>query len=163
MGRLFRDARIKAGLEIHHIAKVLKIRQQYLVAIENGEDYIIPGQVYVYGYKKLYANYLGINLEDALASKKNIRNAKPHSQFLFKKKYADKLLVPASFILVFIVIYCWQSLTNEGPINLIDDLTSGAEKYIDNNFTFPYAKEYNLQNTPLLEASFRNRPNIESK
>lgn len=150
MGCLFKDARTKAGLEIHHVAKVLKIKREYLLAIENNEDYIMPAQVYVNGYKKLYANYLGINLEDALSNKSDIKQANIKPSFLLKKKYRDKLLVPASTILVFIIIYWWQSLTSSPPISLIDDLTKGSEEYnsynSDDNSTFRYREEYDLKN-----------------
>lgn len=149
MGALFKDARIKAGLDIQDVAKSLKIKREYLAAIENNEDAIIPAQVYADGYKKLYAKYLGIDIEEITSRKEAFTTSPSTSKMLFKKKYVDRMLVPASLILVFILIYWWQFITSDSPISVIDDVILSPEEYIDDNFTFPYMDEYNLKHIEL--------------
>jgi len=60
MSSPLKQARIESGKTLEEISNSLKIRKQYLIALED-EDYdVIPGKVYVQGYLRLYANYLGI-------------------------------------------------------------------------------------------------------
>lgn len=149
MGALFKDARIKAGIDIQDAARSLKIKREYLAAIENNEDYILPAQVYVDGYKRLYAKYLGIEITEIMPKEEEVKKPAPTTKMLFKKKYADKMLVPSSVILVFILIYCWQFITSDSPISVIDDVILAPEEYIKDNFTFPYMNEYNLKHIEL--------------
>jgi cytoskeletal protein RodZ len=54
--------RIAAGLSIEEISHALKIKKQYLIALEEEEFEVIPGKVYVDGYRRAYAKFLGIDL-----------------------------------------------------------------------------------------------------
>jgi|APCry1669190288_1035285.scaffolds.fasta_scaffold12621_4 hypothetical protein len=55
-----KQARLDAGKGIEEISLAINIRKQYLIALEEENFDIIPGKVYVDGYLKLYAKYLGI-------------------------------------------------------------------------------------------------------
>ena len=55
-----KEARIQEGYSIEMVAKELNIRKRYLQALEEEDYHILPGQVYIDGYKKIYAKYLGI-------------------------------------------------------------------------------------------------------
>src|SRR5215471_12998519 len=59
---LFR-ARQRAGQELNDVWRVLKIRPDYLSAIEEGRFDALPGRLYAIGYVRSYAAYLGLDAE----------------------------------------------------------------------------------------------------
>ncbi|MBP1764064.1 MAG: putative transcriptional regulator [Firmicutes bacterium] len=61
LGELLRKERESRGLSLKDIENAVNIRVLYLNAIENGEYHIIPGEVYLKGFIRNYANYLGLN------------------------------------------------------------------------------------------------------
>jgi len=61
LGELLRKERERKGLSLKDIENAVNIRVLYLNAIENGEYHIIPGEVYLKGFIRNYANYLGLN------------------------------------------------------------------------------------------------------
>ncbi|MCC8371691.1 MAG: helix-turn-helix domain-containing protein [Rickettsia endosymbiont of Pseudomimeciton antennatum] len=63
MSSSLKQARIESGKTLEEISAYLKIRKQYLVALEEGDLNSMPAEVYVKGYLKLYSNYLGIVLD----------------------------------------------------------------------------------------------------
>lgn len=69
MSSIFKEARLKAGLDIRDVARDLKVKHQYLCAIEDEDFSVLPGKAYVSGYSRMYAKYLGINLTESPISK----------------------------------------------------------------------------------------------
>ena len=61
LGELLRDEREKKGLSLKEIENAISIRTLYISAIEEGNYNIIPGEVYLKGFIRNYANYLGLN------------------------------------------------------------------------------------------------------
>jgi hypothetical protein len=62
IGQDLRKARQAKGLEISQIASSLKICKRHLNAIEESDVEALPlGDVYLIGYTRTYANYLGLN------------------------------------------------------------------------------------------------------
>jgi len=59
LGQKLHDERIKKGLALEQIAKDLKIKPHFLVAIENGEYNLLPDPAYAQGFVRNYADYLG--------------------------------------------------------------------------------------------------------
>ncbi len=68
VGELLRDEREKKGLSIKEIETAISIRALYINAIEEGNYTIIPGEVYLKGFIRNYANYLGLNGQEMVAS-----------------------------------------------------------------------------------------------
>ncbi|MGI5838340.1 MAG: RodZ domain-containing protein [bacterium] len=64
IGSILREAREKQNQSIQNAVEVTKIRSKYLLALENGQFEIIPGQVYVKGFIRSYAKFLGLNGEE---------------------------------------------------------------------------------------------------
>src|SRR5262245_38341021 len=64
VGQDLRKARERKGEELDHIARVLKIRQDYLAAIEESAMEALPGRTYAIGFVRSYATYLGLDGED---------------------------------------------------------------------------------------------------
>jgi transcriptional regulator with XRE-family HTH domain len=56
-----KKAREAAGYSIEEVSKILKIRKQYIINLEEESFDDIPGQVYVDGYTKIYHEFLGLD------------------------------------------------------------------------------------------------------
>src|SRR5262245_47215750 len=63
IGQELCKARQRQGKRLSDVWLVLKIRPDYLVAIEEGRFDVLPGRVYAIGYVRSYAEHLGIDAE----------------------------------------------------------------------------------------------------
>ncbi|CUH96157.1 hypothetical protein P22_2245 [Propionispora sp. 2/2-37] len=61
VGEILRSEREKKGLSIKDVESATSIRALYIQSIEQGEFQVIPGEVYLKGFIRNYANYLGLN------------------------------------------------------------------------------------------------------
>jgi|GEM_PF-3198193 len=61
IGDVLSNARKEKGVSIAAAAGVIKIRQQYLSALEENNFTILPGHAYVVGFIKVYADFLGLD------------------------------------------------------------------------------------------------------
>jgi hypothetical protein len=61
IGNSLREARLRQGLEIPRIEADTKIRGKYLKALEEEQFDALPGDTYVKGFLKTYADYLGLD------------------------------------------------------------------------------------------------------
>lgn len=60
IGELLREAREKKGLSLSNVSDPLFLTKSTLGAIESGHWDVLPHPVYVKGYVKSYAHYLGV-------------------------------------------------------------------------------------------------------
>jgi curved DNA-binding protein CbpA len=67
-GARLRRARLKRGLEIEQIAAITKINSSYLRSIEEDALEQLPAQVYVRGFVKAFARFVGLEPVQASAS-----------------------------------------------------------------------------------------------
>lgn len=67
IGNLLKERRKERQLTLSQISEITKIRMEYLKAIEEGNYNIFPSEVYLKGFLKNYAKFLGVNTERALA------------------------------------------------------------------------------------------------
>jgi len=68
VGELLRKAREEAGKDLKEISEILKIRHDYLRAIEEGDFKQLPEEVYIKGYIREYAEFLHIDPEITLSA-----------------------------------------------------------------------------------------------
>ncbi|HEV3086341.1 MAG TPA: RodZ domain-containing protein [Candidatus Elarobacter sp.] len=68
LGEEFRSAREARGLTLSDVAEQIHIRSVYLNAIENEDWKSIGAPVYVRGFIRTYARFLGLDAEDAVAN-----------------------------------------------------------------------------------------------
>ncbi len=71
VGDKLRQAREAKGMSLEHAAESTKIRAKYLAALEDEEYDVIPGKVYVKGFLKNYANFLGLDSEELMLEYKS--------------------------------------------------------------------------------------------
>ena len=68
LGDRFREAREARGLALSDAAEQIRIRSVYLAAIEDENWSAIGAPVYVRGFLRTYARYLGLDPEEAVGS-----------------------------------------------------------------------------------------------
>ena len=61
VGRLLRDQREARGLSINDVEKRLRIRLQYIEAIEQGRFDLLPGAAYFPAFLRAYATNVGLD------------------------------------------------------------------------------------------------------
>jgi cytoskeleton protein RodZ len=61
IGNSLREARLRQGLDLAEIEQVTKVRSRYLKALEEEQFEVLPGQTYVKGFLKAYADHLGLD------------------------------------------------------------------------------------------------------
>jgi len=61
IGNSLREARLRQGLEFPEIEQRTKIRSKYLRALEEEQFDVLPGETYVKGFLRSYAEYLGLD------------------------------------------------------------------------------------------------------
>jgi cytoskeletal protein RodZ len=66
IGRFLEQKRKERGLSLEEVEQATKIRKRYLTGLERDDYAILPDAVYVRGFLKTYANYLGLD-GDALS------------------------------------------------------------------------------------------------
>jgi cytoskeleton protein RodZ len=60
IGNSLREARLRQGFEFPRIENETKIRGKYLRALEEEQFEVLPGETYVKGFLRTYADYLGL-------------------------------------------------------------------------------------------------------
>jgi cytoskeletal protein RodZ len=63
IGARLREARLRQGLEIADCATATRIRERYLVAIEDGRFESLPDPAFVNGFVRAYAEHLGVAVD----------------------------------------------------------------------------------------------------
>lgn len=61
MGINLKEEREKQGYSIEEVAEKLRIRKQYIIALEEEDYENLPGSTYIEGYIKNYCNFLKIS------------------------------------------------------------------------------------------------------
>ena len=61
IGGSLREARLKRGLTAADVQKAIRIRDRYLQALEEERWEVLPGDAYVKGFLRTYADYLGLD------------------------------------------------------------------------------------------------------
>ena len=66
VGDELRRAREAAGLDISDVAAHLRIRSNFLAALEEGRPDALPGMTYAIGYVRTYSGFLGLDQDSAV-------------------------------------------------------------------------------------------------
>ena len=61
IGNSLREARLRQGYELPRVEADTKIRAKYLRALEEERFEVLPGETYVKGFLRTYAEYLGLD------------------------------------------------------------------------------------------------------
>ena len=112
-GDILRQAREQQGLTIELASRQAGIKAAVLSAIESGETEEIPS-VYLRGYIRNYARFLGVESEDLEAQMVNVKGADPGVRTIFtvntKRNGGEKWLKASSYLAAsaLIATLAWQ-------------------------------------------------------
>lgn len=144
MSSIFKEARLKAGLDISDVARELKVKHQYLRAIEDGDLSVIPGQVYVNGYRRMYAKYLGIDITALPVHKDVLEKIRKKPQELKNYTgYKIVLLLSLFGSLILSFLYGFSEVEIDRGGRHFTDIY-GKPSTFHNHHIVPLHKEYDL-------------------
>ncbi len=94
-GEQLKNSREEQDLTIEDVEAKTSITRQYIEALENEKNEVFPGEPYMIGFLKNYAEFLGLNPNEVLKlyQAKKIQESPIPVELLQKKK--PKLLIPA--------------------------------------------------------------------
>ena len=87
IGAVLEKARRERGLSLHDVEHATKIRTRYLDGLEREDFSVLPDAVYVQGFLKTYANFLGLDGEGMARELKNRRSPRRERQ---QPSYSDQ-------------------------------------------------------------------------
>jgi cytoskeleton protein RodZ len=119
LGPLFRDARTRSGKSIDDAVRETKIAKKYLVAIENENFDVFPGETYLIGFIRNYSQFLGLDPDEMVLKYRDFKiqeQPAPIEQLTAKPRHTKRyLLIGIIFIVVvFTVFYILLSPGREG-------------------------------------------------
>lgn len=96
IGEYLKNRRLELGISLEDAEQYLKIRKKYLVAIEEGDESVLPGRTYFVGYLRNYANYLDADQEyvNQLLEKTEQKPKVKESEYVAKKKKPGRYFSP---------------------------------------------------------------------
>jgi cytoskeletal protein RodZ len=89
IGGSLREARLKRGLTPADVQKAIRIRDRYLQALEEERWELLPGDAYVKGFLRTYADYLGLD-GNLYVDEYNNRFARPEEPLLVPQRFARR-------------------------------------------------------------------------
>ncbi len=99
-GEILKKRREDLGLDIREIADLLKIKADYLAAIENETFSELPAPVYTMGYIRCYAKHLGIDAESIVGYyTKNL--SQPGHSTIIPVAYSQKKIPKIYYVIFF--------------------------------------------------------------
>ena len=87
IGGSLREARLKRNLTSADVQKAIRIRDRYLQALEEERWEFLPGDAYVKGFLRTYADYLGLD-GNLYVEEYNSRFARPDEPQLVPERFA---------------------------------------------------------------------------
>ncbi len=126
IGGSLREARLKRNLTPADVQKAIRIRDRYLQALEEERWELLPGDAYVKGFLRTYADYLGLD-GNLYVDEYNNRFAHPEEQpLIVPERFARRpgrhlggvgLLRPVfavGIIVAIVAVAAWQLSSSSG-------------------------------------------------
>ena len=121
VGALLQASRLRLGHDLRFVAETLHIRFVYLEAIEAGRYEELPGAVYVVGFIRSYAEFLGLDSEEVVRrSKAEVAAQSVTSELVFPVPMPETSIPGRAIVLVGVIVSLlayggwYASTTNEG-------------------------------------------------
>lgn len=90
VGKLLRDARERKKISLREVEKQIKVREQFIHALEEDKWYIFTSRIYVTGILKNYSRFLGLDERKILAFFR--REYERNEELRFKEKVSTYYL-----------------------------------------------------------------------
>jgi cytoskeleton protein RodZ len=149
-GDILRYEREQKGLTLENVAEQSRIKLSVLAAIESGDTSTIPS-VYLRGYIRHYARFLGVDTSDVERCMQNVRGAEPRVQTVFTasahRGRAEKWIKTSSYLAAsaLIATLAWQFTheavrLSQGEAKLGAPAAAGADRPEGDAVTAPAAQ-----------------------
>ena len=123
IGGSLREARLKRGLSPADVQKAIRIRDRYLQALEEERWELLPGDAYVKGFLRTYADFLGLD-GSLYVDEYNSRYARHDEPTLVPERFERRrhsgggllrpLVVVAVVVAVVAAVAAWQLSGSSG-------------------------------------------------
>src|ERR1700751_3236711 len=126
IGGSLREARLKRGLTPADVQKAIRIRDRYLQALEEERWELLPGDAYVKGFLRTYADYLGLD-GSLYVEEYNSRFAHPEDPLMVPERFARTgghlggvgflrpLVVVGAIVAIVAAVAAWQLSGSSSP------------------------------------------------
>lgn len=153
VGYLLKRTREVREIELEEISKKTKISVRFLQAIEEGRWSILPGDVFIKGFIRAYAQYLGLNPEEVV--EKYVQERMPKEkvvEHITREKPKGKNIIWAG-ILIFLLLASFLIF-----LSLPKKSIKKIEKDKEPAITEELVKEKQIQDLPAVK---EEKPKIE--
>ena len=112
-GEILKEKRIEKSLTYQDIEKATKIRQKFIIALENNDLDNLPGKTYTRGFVKNYSEFLGLSTNSILAILRRQYNERKKGELLPQglekpltpsKIFGQKLTIPLAFSIAIVML-----------------------------------------------------------
>ena len=146
IGGSLREARLKRNLTSADVQKAIRIRDRYLQALEEERWELLPGDAYVKGFLRTYADYLGLD-GNLYVEEYNSRFARPDEPQLVPERFARSgsrfggvgflrpLVVVAVIVAIVAGLAAWQLSSSSGDKRVTPPTTSVATTTVSHHTT----------------------------
>ena len=136
-GEILKRAREQKGLDVEGVARETSITQQYIEGIESEDNSAFPGEAYMLGFMRNYAEYLGVNPDtvcNLYRAKKLQESPVPEGLIVREKpKYFWPLIISgiSLFVITVVVVICIiaSSKKKVDDTEVVVDKNSSVKKY----------------------------------
>ncbi len=104
IGQILREAREDLKNSLEDAAKSLRIKKEYLMALEEGNFDSLPGTTYVSGFLKSYTQYLGLNIDQSLLRLVSSKDTAETPNETILRAIPDKKSSPNFIIIAFSIV-----------------------------------------------------------
>lgn len=140
VGVLLRASRLRCGEDLTGVAQVLRIRRNYLEALEEGRFGDLPGATYAVGFVRTYAEHLGLDGDEVVRRFKAEASGIKHSTALVFPSPTTEGGIPGGALmlvgaLLAILAYGgWYVLStqNQTVVELVPELPDRLISLVDN-------------------------------
>jgi cytoskeleton protein RodZ len=127
IGNSLREARLRQGFELPRVEADTKIRAKYLRALEEEHFEVLPGDTYVKGFLRTYAEYLGLDGQlyvDEYNSRFTREEEFPPRQSEATRRRAPARTMESNFVVValagivavtILVVVAWKFGSSDNP------------------------------------------------
>lgn len=120
LGEELREARMALGVSLADMAQQIRIRRIYLQALEEGRLQDLPGQAYVVGFLRNYANALGLDTDEVLRRFREVSEPGPKANLVFPEPVPSRGLPAGAVMLAGAVLAVgayvfWYNWSGGGP------------------------------------------------
>lgn len=158
LGELLLQARLKQGVSLEKISQAVRVKPEVLAAIETGDTEHVPS-VYLKGYIRCYARYLGLPQEIIEKHVRSVREAELLVECVFSvtppRSPSDRWFKATSYVLASAVVLAlvWQFTSEAVRFSQGDPLLRPVQISVSQPGTRPGAAEFS--SGPEIEAAKR--------